>query len=538
MNYGPASDIINSALRHALGIHDAVDPTDRFRQYRGRPNEFMGEVLGVTNWEAPRKFNEVLIESRMVTWRSCRSSSKTFNYACLVLYFINCYVCELITIGASWENVRDQVWGNVGKLHANAKIPLIGSPDVMQYRIGPKHYAKGFAAVKSERSMGYHSERIMPDDIDAPITEEELEQLYKDRASEGLERGMLVFLVDEASGVPQNVLEPLIGSMSPNTYMALAGQPVMEIDEPHLFATSHRDDSGFVRFKTAAVPNDDPVTADYEWDSIPPALLFQKTIRIWEQQWGRTSPMWAAHVEARFAGEGVENQLIPLALLVAAETREPALNIGPWMGVDIAESQDECCASLWYNGVRVAEHAWRPAVSDEQKMMSIAQTIIHLAVTWGEELEPLGWKGKIPPERINVDKSGMAGVTDRLSQSGWNVGRIDFGGGPQYAWPELTGELQFQNMRAEMHWVFRRVLEEGLARLPRRWSESWREAQWPRYEFADQGGKTLVKIESKKLIKARHKRSPDYLDSDILAWARPDRNRPTVRRVRVRRVGR
>ncbi len=536
MSLAPSSDLVKDALREAMGLGETIDPTARFSQYRGRPNAFIEEILGVKNWEAPRKFNDVLMTKRMVTWRSCRSSSKTFNYACLVLYFVNVYVCEVITIGASWENVRDQVWGNVGKLHAASRVPLIGSPDVMQYRIGPKHYAKGFAAVKSERGMGYHSERLMPADIDAPITEEELQSLYDERTKAGDEKGMLVFLVDETSGVPQNVLEPLIGSMSPNTYMALAGQPVMEFDEPHLFARSHQDDSGFVRFKTAAVPNEDPVNADYEWDRVPEALLFPETIRIWEKQWTRTSPMWASHVEAKFHGEGVENQLIPLALLVAAETREPELDCGPWMGVDIAESQDECVAALWFNGVRVAEKVWRPQVTDQQKMMSIAQTIISLAVSWGSELEPLGWKGKIPPERINVDKSVLSGVTDRLYQMGWSVGRVDFGSGADYSWTELTGELLFVNQRAHMHWVFRRVLEEGLARLPRRWNEAWREAQWPRYDFVDFKGSRALKIEKKDIIKTRHGRSPDYLDADILAWARPGRAKTTVQRVRFRKM--
>jgi len=206
--------------------------------------------------------------------------------------------------------------------------------------------------------------------------------------------------------------------------------------------------------------------------------------------------------------------------------------------VDIAKSRDYCVASLWFDGVKVAEHTWRPAITDSAKMMSIADKIVELATEWGRKLKRLGWDGsRIPASRISGDAIGMGeGVWDRLSQMGMPCNRIDFGAAPKGYWPELTRDLEFPNIRSELHWVYRRALQEGLARLPKKWQRSWEEAQWPHYDEVIRHGRTQVVIEKKEDIRDRHGRSPDHLDADLYAWARPGRTRP--RFTKAKEVGR
>ena len=511
-----------------------VDPTEPFAAYRGRPNDFAAEILGERLWEAQRCINSSLVENGKVTVRSCRSSGKTRDIATLVLYFMSCYVCKVITVGASWENVRDQMWAEIRELHASSRIPLAGSPLTTEWRLGPKHFAKGFAAKKEERAQGYHAGRLVPEDPDAAISDEELDELYALSAA-GEAGELIVWIIDEAVGVEQRVIAPIIGSLAPNSYLALFANPSQDPDADHTFARSHQDGSGYVRIKIASAPADDPVSCDHEFTEVPRWLLAPGTIKEWKREWGEHSPMWYSHGLALFYGEGVDGQLITLPLLVAAEVRQPKTIQGPWMGVDIASTRDNCVASLWVDGVKVGEKEWRPRQDDPSKLMTVAQTIVSLSAEWGRALRNrAGWDGSpIPGKRISVDKTGLGeGVAARLIQMGYHVNPVDFSRKMRKDWPELTGGLLFLNRRAELHWIYRRALEEGIARLPRRWRESWREAQWPRFEYTSRGGDTVVKIERKEEIIRRHGHSPDHLDSDILAWARPDRTRPRVAKLR------
>ena len=530
------ADLLANAFDTARAVHEIgpKDPTERFAEFRGKPNLFAKEILGETLWAAQRCINDELIRTQRVTVRSCRSSGKTRDIATLVLYFMNCFQCKVITVGASWENVRDQMWAEINALHAASRRPLLGKPLTTEYRLGPKHFAKGFAAKKEERSQGYHAGRIVPEDPDAPMTDEELDELYAHAVS-GDGGEMIVWIIDEAVGVEQRVIAPIIGSLAPNAYLIMFANPSIDPAADHSFPRSHEDDSGYSRIKIAAEPADDPITSDHAFIGVPGWLLAPRTIEEWKHEWGESSPMWWSHGLALFHGDGIDCQLISLSLLEAANARTPEARQGPWIGVDLARTRDECVAALWFNGVRVAEKVWRPRSADQQKLMTVAQTIISLSHQWGKQLEGIDeWTGSIPANRINVDKTGMGeGVTDRLAQQGYSVNRIDFGSKPKKDWPELNGEMIFANRRAELHWSYRRVLEEGLARLPKRWKQAWQQAQWPRFETSQQGHQTVLKIEPKDRIQVRHGRSPDALDADILAWARPNRTRPHFRKVRL-----
>jgi len=131
----------------------------------------------------------------------------------------------------------------------------------------------------------------------------------------------------------------------------------------------------------------------------------------------------------------------------------------------------------------------------------------------------------IPGANVHIDSIGVgAGVVDRFDEAGISVDGVDNGSKAVGDWLDLTDEVVFANRRAELHWVLRRALQEGVAHIPRELNGQpnplWVEARWPQYEFKIGAGMTRLIVEKKDKIKKRHGRSPDHLDAALYAWSR------------------
>ena len=58
--------------------------------------------------------------------------------------------------------------------------------------------------------------------------------------------------------------------------------------------------------------------------------------------------------------------------------------------------------------------------------------------------------------------------------------------------------------------------------IPTKFRRSWDEATWTRFERTFDSKGALIKLEPKEKVQARHGRSPDTFDADILAMRAPD----------------
>ena len=523
-------DLIARALGDALEVQAAAESsgTARFAKYRGREADFVEEVLGVKMWAAEREMFRSAFANPLTVIRSCRKGGKTHTLGIILVTFVNVWESIVVSSAPTDRQVKTLLWGEVRDLYASAREPLLGSPDVAQVKIGPKHYAIGFSTDKADRMQGFHAGVVPPtDDPDRDLTDDEIAQALAAVAAgfddDTASSRRLVFLFDEAPGIAQYLFDAVHGSMSgPNTRLVLAGNPTMSSDADHEFARAFDEGSGYHRIHIAAEPcPDDLVPADVVFDHVPNWLLDQEWIDSRKKRWGDASVMWQAYGRGMFASDSSECRVIPLDLLESALTRTVFADVGRHIGVDIARmGKDSCVASLWVHGVKRAWYEWQ-----HTDLMATADIIQALRVRWagedvlGDELPP------VPPECVHVDETGLgAGVVDRLMQMGTPVDGVDFGAGPVYDWQELTGEMLFLNRRAELHWILRRALQEGLAQMPKKLhgevNPSWQQALWPEYEVKDAIGGSKLKVKPKDDIKKAHGKSPDHLDSDLLAWSR------------------
>ena len=125
----------------------------------------------------------------------------------------------------------------------------------------------------------------------------------------------------------------------------------------------------------------------------------------------------------------------------------------------------------------------------------------------------------LPPSNVHVDVVGIgAGVVDRLRQRGISVEGVHYGGKPAGDWRALCGDTTFENRKAELHWVGRHLILHNKARVPKGFSDTWKDLQRINYEYTKKG--TLA-IESKAQLRKRHQgESPDFADSWFLALSR------------------
>lgn len=490
-----------------------ADDLEELERYAGREEDFIRDVLGYRPWPGQAATTRALLEHHYVTVRSCRKAGKTDNAARIVPAFMYCAPTVALTTAPGATQVKEVLWSKLRTAHANSRIPLPGKCDTMQLRISAERFAIGLSTNRPERFLGFHAGVENPEDVGPALSPEQIEKATEKvlRVAHD-EKLRLLIVVDEPPGVEQFLFDALKGSMSgERVFVLLIGNPTLDIEDDHEFARSHRPGSRYHRIKISAEPrDDDPLDCDEEFIA-PDWLVSQDWIEECRRDWQEGSALFKAYVLAQFCGVESERCIVNLAMLEAAEAAQQTSKQGAHMGVDLARGgKDLCVAALWVDGVKRAEHEWKTP-----DLMESAQMVEALMTRWAIDGKP------IPAEHVHVDDTGLGGgVTDRLRQRGHYVDAQDFGKSATGEWKHLCGQLVFKNRRAELHWVFRRVLQEGLGHLPKKWARSWAEAQWPRYEDRPSPDGTAIIVEPKDDIRARHGKSPDHLDADLLAWSR------------------
>lgn len=177
---------------------------DDFRQmllWRRNPSMFFKDVLGCSAWYKQLEIAEMVRDNSFVTVRSCNGAGKTFIAARIILWFLfSHYPSRVIVTSPSTRQVVSGVWGEVGKAYRSAKIPLGG--ELLQQELRLKKdfwYALAFATDDSVKFQGQHEQNIL-------------------------------FVVDEASGVLDDIYESIEGSLGAgDAKILLIGNPNYQV---------------------------------------------------------------------------------------------------------------------------------------------------------------------------------------------------------------------------------------------------------------------------------------------------------------------
>lgn len=297
----------------------------------------------------------------------------------------------------------------------------------------------------------------------------------------GVHSDNVMLVVDEASGVPEQVFEAASGSMSGhNAVTILAGNPT-------------RSSGTFYETHTRLAPH----WLTLHWSCIDSPRVSQEFIDEMKTRYGEDSNAYRIRVLGEFP-LGDDDVIIPLHLAEAAVERDVALsaNLRPVWSLDVARFGSDRTVLLRRTGNVVTDiEAWQG---------------LDLMATTGRVKAYLD--ALLPSQRpteILVDSIGLgSGVVDRMRELGMPVRGINVSEAPAFG-------NTYANLRTELIFRVRGWLEQRTARLPKN-PTLVSELTSIRYSFSSTG---KAKAESKDDMRRRGLRSPDLADALFLSFA-------------------
>lgn len=469
---------------------------NKWKHYRADPCLFWAEVTGFQPDEWQRKAADAVCRELRVTIRSGQGVGKTAFEANVVLWFLMCFSYPRVVCTApTRQQLNDVLWSEVSKWQERS--PLLRSclhwTKTYVYMIGheKRWFAVARTSTKPENMQGFH------------------------------EKNML-FVVDEASGVADPIMEAILGTLSgENNKLLLCGNPTKRTG---VFHDSHGLDSGYWRLKVSS--RDSPRTN-------------KATIAYLEQKYGKDSDVVRVRVDGEFP-KALPDGFISAEWAEAASKAEPTAP--EWVGridigIDVARyGDDSSVISAVYNKAVQAEPEMHHH-NDTMKLTGCAvQMIKRMALEYlaAEEIH------------VKIDCDGLGvGVYDRLSEQAEEI--ADDINERRRAIAEERGTLavelqlvveechfggeggsisdddpvEYQNSTGLMWGTVREALRTGkLALWP---SEQQVEQLSNRKYTINSAGK--IELERKEAMKKRGLSSPDM--ADALALAMYDPNTPT-----------
>lgn len=390
--------------------------------------------------------------------------------AILALWFpLTHHDSKAVLTANSQDQLRDNNWPEIRKWHKKLPLELQGQVQIDEERL----------YIKAEPEMAFVVRRTASKN--------------NPEALQGIHAKHVLYLVDEASGIPDIVFEVAQGSMSTAGAIAcLFSNPTR--NSGYFFDTHNKLRK---RWRTWRVNCEDVPRARGHIEEII-------------EGYGKGSNRYRVRVLGEFPTAD-DDVVIPLALLEAARKRNvETYDVVPIWGVDVGRFGEDSSAVAKRKGNRLLE----PVI--EWHGLDTMQVAGRIYREWQRTDDVL------KPWAIFIDVIGLgAGVVDRLKEMelpavGINVAET------------ASDDDRFMRLRDEIWWKGREYFEakdccigddEALIG----------ELCAVTYDFSSNG---KIVVESKKDMKKRGIKSPNRADAFLLTLSRPDRRRPKVNRAK------
>lgn len=430
----------------------------------GGPALFAQEVLGAKPTEQQWAGSRATVDRRRVSIRSGHGTGKSTFMAWCVIWFLSCYFPAKVPATAPTSHQLDDVlWAEIAKWHRvlRERMPALGAQ--FEWTAGAYRMAsapsESFAVPRTSRPerpealQGFHSEHIL-------------------------------FLIDEASGVSDNVFEVAEGALSTDgAFVVMAANPTRQ--SGYFFDSHHK-----MRSSWAAL----------HWNGEDSPMVSRDYIANMAKKYGKQSSVYKVRVLGEFVG--ASDGVISLELCEAAKIRDVEGNLSPvvW-GVDVARFGDDSSSLAKRRGNVQLEPV------NEWWGKDIMQTTGIVKAEWDKTSE------KMRPVAINVDVIGIgAGVVDRLKELGLPVYGVNVAEAPAI---NAADGRQFNRLRDELWWRCREWLEKRDCRFADD-DETIAELTTPTYTILSNG---LIQVERKDDMKKRGVKSPNRADAWNLTFA-------------------
>ncbi len=349
-------------------------------QYREDPALFCREVLKFEPDDWQEETLKDIAEHNRVSIKSGHGVGKTGVEAAALLWFLTCFEnVRVVATAPTMRQLHDVLWSEVAKWQAKSVLlsQILKWTKTYVYMMGyeKRWFAVARTATRPENMQGFHEDNML-------------------------------FIVDEASGVADPILEAILGTLSgANNKLLMCGNPTKNSG---IFYDSHIADRALYRCHTVS-SLDSPRTNKENID----ALI---------RKYGRGSNVVRVRVFGQFPLQE-DDVFIPLSLIEASimtEIREgPVESID--VGCDVARFGDDKTVI----GFKINEKVEFFKKRNGQDTMRTAADIAFLGQTLVDKCR---YQHKIA---VKIDDGGVGGgVVDRLRQ-------IKRSNPAQYWWMEI-----------------------------------------------------------------------------------------------------
>lgn len=443
--------------------------------YWDDPVAFAEDMLGFDPDDWQREAMADVAAYPRVSIRSGQGVGKTAFEAALVIWFLCCRPNpKVICTAPTRQQLHDVLWAEIAKWLENSMVKnLLKWTKTKIYMIGHEErwFATARTATKPENMQGFHEDYML-------------------------------FIVDEASGVADPIMEAILGTLSgPENKLLMCGNPTRTSG---VFYDSHNRDRD--KFRTHKV------------SSLDSKRTSKDNIQMLIDKYGAESDVVRVRVYGEFpkaeADAFIALELAELAAGAAVEPTGDTLHLG----VDVARfGGDETVIAP-----RIGMKVFKLRCYNRQDTMVTAGWCI----STGKEF--LRKYPHLSSVKIKVDDTGVGGgVTDRLNEIikeegllNWEIVPVNNGSRPS----ESEGEY-YDSLGTEMWARLRDILQENFSahvqgktsviELPQD-ERLVTQLTQRKYRMTSRG---KIALERKEDMKKRGLDSPDRADAVVLAFA-------------------
>lgn len=450
-----------------------MDAPTKLKLWRENPVRFVQDNFDVTPdpWQI-----DVLMQfakTPRIAMKACKGPGKTALLSWLSWNFLVTRTYpKIAATSISADNLRDNLWAEMAKWRAKSKL-ITAMFDWHKERITYKQAPENW----------FMSFRTWPKDADPSQQANTLAGLHADN---------LMFVIDEAGGIPESVLAAADAGLAnmdssghKDAKIIMAGNPTHTSGCLYFACVKLRHLYYVINISSAP---DDP-------------LRTPRVSKEWAQQqidsYGRDNPWVLINVFGEFPQSSINSLLGPDDIETAMRRNVKITDYEhaqKRLGVDVARFGSDSTVLFPRQGLQ----AFKPVVMRNADTAQIAARVLAAKARWKSEAEFIDGTGGFG-----------SGVVDYMKTAGVPAHEIHASSKPV--------DARYENRRAEMwfkmaEWVKR---GGGLPNEPGLVAELCE----PTYTFTNKG-KFL--IEPKESVKSRLGRSPDLADALCLTFALPD----------------
>ncbi|MGB1719126.1 MAG: terminase B [Candidatus Latescibacterota bacterium] len=425
---------------------------------REDPALFVETVLQATPQKWQRKALDAIAQNDRVAIKSGHGVGKTAFESWVVLWWLMThYPCKVAVTANSAHQLSDVLWTEIDRWARNMPQAFKDLLEFKSDKISLKGATDSFAVARTSR-------RENPESL------------------AGFHSPHMLFVVEEASGVPNVIFETASGALStPGAKIIMCGNPTRS--DGYFYDAFHGD-----RDKWHCI-----TVSCEEGEYVDPKFIDEMA-----DKYGSQSNVFKVRVLGEFPTQS-DDVLLPLHLIEDAVTRD--VEAGPttpvvW-GLDVARFGGDRSALAKRQGNVLIEpiKTWQ-----NKDLMELAGIVL-------SEYDAVPYSMR--PQAIYIDAIGLgAGLADRLRELDMPAVAVSV---------SETASLKdrFNRLRDELFWGAREWFEARDCHIPDD-GTLMAELSGIRYKYLSTG---KLKVESKDEMKRRGQRSPDVADAFVLTFA-------------------